>query len=170
MRKTVGLCIVASMALLVGSAAQAHCEIPCGIYNDQLRADLIAEHTRTIEKSMQQIIELSKAGEKNYNQLVRWIGNKEAHATEIQHIVTQYFMTQRVKPPKAGDKAAQAKYAHQLALLHQMLVAAMKAKQTTDLAHVAKLRELLTAFRASYFGPEAKAHLREHHQAKGHSH
>ena len=35
--------------------AVAHCEIPCGIYDDQLRAKLIAEHATTIEKSMKKI-------------------------------------------------------------------------------------------------------------------
>ena len=66
------------------SNADAHCEIPCGIYDDQLRTKLIAEHATTIEKSMKQIMELSKANPINYNQLVRWISNKEAHATKTR--------------------------------------------------------------------------------------
>jgi len=78
------------------STVSAHCEIPCGIYDDQLRTQLIAEHATTIEKSMKQIMELSKADPVNYNQLVRWVSNKEDHATEIQQIVSQYFMTQRI--------------------------------------------------------------------------
>ena len=51
--------------------AAAHCEIPCGIYDDQLRADLIAEHLTTIEKSIKKIVELSKQNPANYNQLIR---------------------------------------------------------------------------------------------------
>ncbi|MDY6953871.1 MAG: superoxide dismutase [Ni], partial [Thermodesulfobacteriota bacterium] len=43
------------MALFVVSYASAHCEIPCGIYDDQMRIDMIAEHITTIEKSMKQI-------------------------------------------------------------------------------------------------------------------
>ena len=89
------------------SNAGAHCEIPCGIYDDQLRAKLIAEHATTIEKSMKQIIELSKAKPLNYNQLIRWVSNKEAHATKIQNIISQYFLTQRIKPD-------QKKYAEKL--------------------------------------------------------
>ena len=49
----------------------AHCEIPCGIYDDQVRANLIYEHTVTIEKSMKKIAVLSKEAPVNYNQLVR---------------------------------------------------------------------------------------------------
>ena len=162
MAKAVKVATVAFMALLISQRLSAHCEIPCGIYNDELRASLITEHIGTIEKSMQQIAELSKAGEKNYNQIVRWVQNKEAHAGEIQHIVTQYFLTQRVKPADPADKAAHEKYVAQLKALHGLLVAAMKAKQTTDLAHVATLRELLGQFRALYFGHHAAGAERHH--------
>ena len=125
--------------------AAAHCEIPCGIYDDQLRVQLVAEHATTIEKSMQQILELSKASPTNYNQLVRWVSNKEKHATKIQHIVSQYFMTQRLKPD-------QEKYSEKLILLHKMLIAAMQCKQTTDLSHVDALRAHLKEFELLYLG------------------
>jgi nickel superoxide dismutase len=123
----------------------AHCEIPCGIYDDQLRMQLIAEHATTIEKSMKQIMALSKAEPTSYNQPVRWVSNKEKHATEIQQIVSQYFMTQRIKPD-------QKKYSEKLIVLHKMLIAAMKCKQTTDLSHVNALRAHLKEFELLYFG------------------
>ena len=127
------------------STVSAHCEIPCGIYDDQLRTQLIAEHATTIEKSMKQIMELGKANPVNYNQLVRWVSNKEDHATEIQQIVSQYFMTQRIKPD-------QKKYSEKLIVLHKMLVAAMICKQTTDLSQVKALRTHLKEFESLYFG------------------
>jgi len=133
-----------SLSIFISNAA-AHCEIPCGIYDDQLRVQLIAEHATTIEKSMNQILELSKANPVNYNQLVRWISNKEDHATKIQHIVTQYFMTQRIKPD-------QEKYSEKLIVLHKMLIVAMKCKQTTDLSQVNTLRAHLKEFELLYFG------------------
>ncbi len=125
-------------------SARSHCEIPCGIYDDRARVQLIAEHVRTIEKSIQQVLALQKAETVNYNQLMRWVMNKENHATEIQTIVSQYFMTQRIKPD--SDQ-----YAQKIAVLHRMLISAMKCKQTTDLKHVAELRELLTTFDRLYF-------------------
>ena len=134
------------LALLgVAVNASAHCEIPCGIYNDEMRIEMITEHIATIEKSMRQIMELEKKGHHHYNQLVRWIINKENHANEIQHIVTQYFMTQRIKLDAK-------KYGEKLGLLHQMLLYSMKCKQTTDLANAGKLREVVNAFRTLYFG------------------
>ena len=127
------------------STVSAHCEIPCGIYDDQLRTQLIAEHSTTIEKSMKQIMELSRAEPTNNNQLVRWVSNKEKHATEIQQIVSQYFMTQRIRPD-------QKKYSEKLIALHKMLIAAMKYKQTTELSHVIALRAHLKEFELLYFG------------------
>jgi nickel superoxide dismutase len=127
------------------SNAGAHCEIPCGIYDDELRTKLIAEHATTIEKSMKQIMELSKANSVDYNQFTRWVSNKEAHATKIQNIISQYFMTQRIKPD-------QKMYVEKLTVLHKMLIAAMKCKQTTDFSHVDALRSHLKNFEVLYFG------------------
>ena len=152
------ICIVLGFALscIWVSAAFSHCEIPCGIYGDEMRINQIAEHLQTIEKSMRSVIDLSSRDVKNYNQLVRWITNKETHATHIQDIVYQYFMTQRIKPVPPGSTVAYDTYITQLRLLHEMLIYAMKAKQTTDLNNVEKLRSLLKSFRDSYLGPEAK--------------
>jgi nickel superoxide dismutase len=127
------------------SYASAHCEIPCGIYDDQMRIDMIAEHITTIEKSMKQIVELGDKKPIDYNQLARWVTNKEYHANELQHIVTQYFMTQRIKLDTD-------KYAEKLTSLHKLLVFSMKCKQTTDLAHIATLRSVLKEFQGLYFG------------------
>lgn len=131
----------------------AHCEVPCGIYDDQLRVRMIHEHTSTIAKAMMQIKELSAEGDKNYNQIVRWITTKDKHAEEIQQIVYQYFMTQRIKPK---DGEMREKYIKELTLLHEMLIYAMKSKQTLDEANPAKIDELLHAFSDSYFAAEAK--------------
>jgi nickel superoxide dismutase len=132
----IGMCMAAN--------AWAHCEIPCGIYDDHMRIHMIEEHVTTIEKSMQQIVELGGQTPVNYNQVVRWVTNKEHHADELQHIVTQYFLTQRIKPD-------QKDYEKKLTVLHKMLLAAMKCKQTTDLAHVADLRSLTKEFEGLYF-------------------
>jgi len=132
----------------------AHCQIPCGIYDDELRVQLIEEHITTIEKSMNQIAALGKEQSANSNQLVRWVANKEEHAQEIQDIVTAYFMAQRVKPKPASDAAAHQKYIEQLTLLHHIQVSAMKAKQTTDQGNVEHLRTYVKQFRKAYFGDE----------------
>lgn len=131
--------------------AIVHCEVPCGIYGDSLRTALISEHIRTIEKATNKINELSKEATPNYNQLVRWVMNKEEHAEEIQGIVSQYFMHQRIKLTDASDKKKHAKYVRQLTHLHEISVYAMKCKQGTDLENVNKLKLALESFEDAYF-------------------
>lgn len=148
--------IVLSMSLLFAPPGFSHCEVPCGIYRDEMRFDIVEEHITTIEKCMKLVVELTKERDKNYNQIVRWVNNKEKHANYIQHIVCQYFMTQRVKPVDEKNTEEHKKYVKQITLLHEMLVYAMKAKQTTDLANVEKIRSVLASFRTAYFGAEGK--------------
>jgi nickel superoxide dismutase len=145
------LLLVAALLLVFFNTAEvrAHCEIPCGIYDDEMRINMIAEHITTIEKAMKQIVQLGGEKQTNHNQLARWVVNKEYHANELQHIVTQYFMTQRIKPDAN-------KYAEKLTLLHKMLIHAMKCKQTTDLNHIATLRSLSKAFQDLYLGHSQK--------------
>ena len=151
--KSILLTVLFSAILFMAQSnrSYAHCEIPCGIYGDSLRIDLMEEHIRTIEKSMNQIIELSKEGDKNYNQLVRWIVNKEEHAKKLQDIVSQYFLHQRIKPVDPENEEAYKKYVKHLTLLHELQVYAMKAKQTTDLKYIEKLRAALKEFEKAYF-------------------
>ncbi len=136
------------------SQVSAHCEIPCGIYGDETRISLLYEHIETVEKSMKQIEELSKDGETNYNQLVRWVVNKEEHAKKIQDIVSQYFLHQRVKIADPSDDEAYKKYVAELTSLHELLVYAMKSKQTTDLVFIDKMKDSLHKFEHAYFGTE----------------
>ncbi len=145
------LVILAGATLFVRpSLVFSHCQIPCGIYDDEARFKAIAEHITTIEKSMKRITELSKESPRNFNQIVRWVNNKEHHADELTHIVTYYFLAQRVKPTAKSETKSYGDYVSKLTALHQLAVYAMKAKQTTDLGTVERLRSSLAAFRMVY--------------------
>jgi nickel superoxide dismutase len=144
----IGLLAITAAAPLVYS----HCQIPCGIYDDPARLTMIAENITTIEKAMKSIEELSAQQKPNMNQIVRWVNNKDEHAEDIAHIVSYYFMAQRIKPTDKSDAAGYEKYIKQLTLLHEMLIYSTKAKQTTDLANIEKLRSLLADFSNAYLG------------------
>lgn len=151
MRRIAFILATLSVALLSSAPAFAHCEMPCGIYHDQMRFDMMAESVATIEKAIGRVTELQKQDDPNYNQIVRWINTKEEHASGIQEIVSQYFLTQRIK-------ADQEKYAEHLQMCHALLTLSMKCKQSLDPGNVTKLKSALEAFRASYLGPEGEAH------------
>jgi nickel superoxide dismutase len=150
--KQVKMIVGIVLVLLAGGVVTrvySHCQIPCGIYDDATRLKMIDEHIGTIDKAMQQILQLSQNEPVNMNQVVRWVNNKDDHADELSEIVTYYFMAQRVKPVSA-ESAEHKDYLRKLTLLHEMLVTSMKCKQTTDLAHVEKLKDLLKEFSVAY--------------------
>ena len=161
LKSTVPLLVLVVSAFWVSSLF-AHCEIPCGIYDDKMRIDMIKEHIIAIEKSMNEIKVLANADQMNHNQMVRWVMNKEEHASQLQHIVTQYFMTQRIKPVDQKDEAAVKAYQQKLTFLHLMLVHSMKCKQTTEQEHIHRLRDLVGQFYQAYFVEKDKEHLEEH--------
>jgi nickel superoxide dismutase len=138
----------------IAPLVHSHCQIPCGIYDDPARLAAVAENITTIEKAMKSIEELSAQQKPNMNQIVRWVNVKDEHAEDIAHIVSYYFMAQRIKPVEKSDAAGYEKYIKQLTLLHEMLVYSMKAKQTTDLANIEKLRSLLMDFHKAYLGEQ----------------
>jgi nickel superoxide dismutase len=152
--------IILSLGLPV--MLSAHCQLPCGIYDDQTRFTLLREQITTIEKSMNQINELSKEPAANINQLVRWVNNKDEQADEFTQIITYYFLAQRIKISDESNKDEFVLYQKKITLLHQLTVYAMKCKQTTDLSNVEKLKSLVTQFEDIYFSPDDKKHLQEH--------
>lgn len=135
--RNVCLSIAAAAAILTGALpglARAHCQLPCGIYDDHARVLLMLEDAATIEKSVVLITELSgKSDPQSQNQLVRWVMNKEEHAQKIISLISDYFLTQRVNP-------AQKDYTARLIKHHAVIIAAMKAKQNADMAHVNALK------------------------------
>lgn len=163
MKQTAAIALVVTLAALAAAPAGAHCQVPCGIYGDAMRVEMLAEHVTTIERSIKGITELAgKTSPADLNQLVRWVENKDAHADLIAEVVTEYFLRQRIKAPEGGDAAAQKRYADQLATLHALLTVSMKAKQTVDPAIPGQLRELLERLKALYFSAEDLKHLAEH--------
>jgi nickel superoxide dismutase len=158
-RALVGVAMtLALMAAAIPARVEAHCQIPCGIYDDEMRFAMLEEHITTIEKSMKLIDELSADPGKNANQLVRWVINKEDHADEMASIVTKYFLQQRLK-------LDDPEWAAKVKPCHEILFYSMKAKQTTDQANVEKLRAAVKALKDVYFTKKDALHIEESHSA-----
>jgi nickel superoxide dismutase len=128
--------VLALSLLALGAAlepALAHCQVPCGIYDDAARIARLQEDKATIEKAMAQVNALAgQTDAQSLNQLARWIDTKEQHADNIIEIVSQYFLTQKVKPADAANEAAHSAYLESLRDHHIVMVMAMKCKQNAD--------------------------------------
>lgn len=134
------------LSCLFCKVAVSHCEVPCGIYGDQQRFEAMLEDTETITKACAQIVELSeKKDALSMNQLSRWVATKEMHATKIQTTISQYFMTQRIKPDADN-------YTKKLTTAHAVMIAAMKSKQGVAPDLGKKLKESIMTFYKTYEG------------------
>ena len=132
--------------LLAPQAGLAHCQIPCGIYDDHARVQAMLEDAATVEKAAKLIGELAgKSDAQSQNQLVRWVLNKETHAQNVIATISDYFLTQRVK-------ASQEDYVERLKRHHGVIVAAMKAKQNADVKYAVALSDSIKAL-AGYYPP-----------------
>lgn len=131
----------------------AHCQIPCGIYSDAMQIIQIKEDLKTIEKSISMIKKLSgEYDPQSLNQLNRWISSKEKHAQNIQDLISQYFLTQRIKQSSKN-------YENELITLHQLLVSVMKCKQSINNENVKRSVALLNDFSELYFDEHGIDHL-----------
>jgi nickel superoxide dismutase len=151
--------LIAPFLLLQGSLL-AHCQVPCGIYNDAARIIQIQEDFSTIQKAMIKIEELSQQKDAtSMNQLTRWIMTKDDHASKIQKVVSDYFLTQRIKVKTEGSEFD--KYVNQTTILQQILVSAMKCKQTVNYSNVNHGVELVDKFVGYYFDNHGLDHLKK---------
>ncbi|HNO77946.1 MAG TPA: superoxide dismutase [Ni] [Phycisphaerae bacterium] len=125
--------------------ADAHCQVPCGIYDDAARVTRMKEDATTIEKAIKNINELSGQHDAQaLNQAVRWVNTKEEHASHIIEVISQYFMAQRVKPVAKGADGYDA-YVESLTKYHAVMVAAMKTKQQANQEAVDALKSAIEA-------------------------
>ena len=121
-----------------------HCQVPCGVYGDTARFTQMLEDQTTIAKAIAQINDLAdKKDAQSANQLSRWVATKEDHASKIQKIIAEYFLTQRIK--SSSDK-----YDALLKGAHAVMVAAMKCKQGVDAKNADSLKSAIESFQSVY--------------------
>jgi nickel superoxide dismutase len=132
------------ISLLFSNWLSAHCQVPCGVYGDSARFTQMLEDQSTIAKAIGQISELAgKEDAQSANQLSRWVATKEDHASKIQKIIAEYFLTQRIK-------ASSDKYDALLKGAHAVMVAAMKCKQGVDVKNADSLKVSIESFQSVY--------------------
>ncbi len=144
MKKILYLFIFALIWAGTGRDIRAHCQVPCGIYDDHARVVSMLEDVATTEKAL---LEMERLAEKrdlqSQNQMVRWIVNKEKHAENIISTISDYFLTQRVKEE-------QKDYEERLIKHHRVVTGAMKVKQSADMKDVESLRKSVEALKVYY--------------------
>jgi len=144
--KTSLLSLIALLSLVAGASLSAHCQVPCGIFDDEVKFAEFEQHVETIDKSarlIRKIAEKESLSAQDRQQLIRWTVQKEAHAQKIISETADYFLAQRIKP--GADH-----YEEKLELLHHIIVYAMKSKQSVENEPVETLGKKIAAFKALY--------------------
>ena len=135
MTKINQICLISLLSIFAISiyqpkATHAHCQVPCGIYDDKARVENIKEDVATIEKALNSIKDFSENKDiQSVQQSIRWVTNKEKHAENIIRTISDYFLTQRVK-------SNQKDYSTRLATHHAVIVNAMRVKQHTEIKYL----------------------------------
>jgi nickel superoxide dismutase len=154
-----------STASLVAAASLGHCEIPCGIFDDHAEIQRMLLDAETIRKASAQIVILAeRIDAASLNTLSRWVGVKEEHSKNIQHVNAWYFMTQRIKSVPA-DADGYDEYVMKLTAHHAVSVAAMKAAQSLEASVQAKLSDAIQAVSRWY--PKTTEHAANDSSGEG---
>jgi nickel superoxide dismutase len=123
--------------------AQAHCDIPCGIY-DPSTAQIAA---LTVVRMMDLMADLAGGEEKSnvdfHNSMDRYVASKEEHAEKAKHEIRVIW----------GDYFKKDKHPNVDDLVHRIMQLGSKVRQTADreagLAFVAAINEFAEAFWAT---------------------
>lgn len=144
--------IAVAFGLFSTQESQAHCQVPCGIFADQLEFEKLLEAQTTIAKANVQMAELIKDDSPlAVNQATRWIMTKEDHCKKVMESVAQYFMAQRIKPDAEN-------YNKSLVAAHNVMRAAMKAKQDPSAEVAEALKTAIFDLYRAYEGKEPDFH------------
>ena len=136
--------ITVIMVAVTQGVVLGHCQVPCGIYDDYARVQAMLEDVTTIEKATKSIQSLAgKTDAQSQNQMVRWVTTKEMHADKLIDTISNYFLTQRVKP-------SQTDYVERLKIHQAVILLSMKVKQNVDLDIVAELKRAVEALAPYY--------------------
>jgi nickel superoxide dismutase len=152
--KYITILAVTLLSFLAIQSANAHCQVPCGIFGDELKFSEFEQHVETIAKASRLINELSAKETltaKDHQQLIRWTITKEEHASKLIAETGTYFLAQRVKV--GADH-----YSEKIELLHHIIVFSMKTKQSTDGEAIATLSEKIAAFKELYLDHDHTQH------------
>lgn len=108
------------------ASLNAHCQMPCGIYHDEMVFDQIDQFVETTAKGLTMLTDNEFKNVQDHNEFVRWVIQKEKSSDEIAQIFCTYFLQQKIKP---GEEDTSKR----VLSVHKLLFLLVKLKQTVDL-------------------------------------
>ncbi len=128
MKKHTFIAGIAALICHTGSLA-AHCQMPCGIYHDEMVFNQVDQYIETMYKGMTELKNSKFSNALERNNFTRWVLLKETASNEMADLITQYFLQQKIKPGEPDT-------AKRLASAHKMLFELTAIKQNVDVKMV----------------------------------
>lgn len=130
------LLLIATAAFFITNTGglNAHCQMPCGIYHDDMVYDQIDQYVETMHKAISELGMIKFDNLHDQNQFVRWIMQKEKMSNETADLILTYFLQQKIKPGESDT-------AEKLESAHKLLFLIVAIKQDADLKMVYEFME-----------------------------
>lgn len=125
------------------SFLDAHCQMPCGIYHDDMVFDQIDQFVETVYKGISVMNESKFNSVKDKNEFIRWVMQKEKSCCEAADIISTYFLQQKIKPDEPDTMK-------RLQSAHKLLFLIVAIKQNTDLEFVKQFNEEWEKFKLMF--------------------
>lgn len=163
------LLLACLFAFSTQNVLQAHCQMPCGIFDDTLVFKYIDQYIETMQKAVVELNDIGNSTAKDRAQFTRWVMLKEKESDLTANLITTYFLQQAITPGKEGSD-------EKTLAAHRLLFLLVKIKQNTDATYVNKFINEWSAFKPMFKkrieeqrvkAEEKKSSSREHKTLKG---
>lgn len=125
MKKTILVQGIIALLCHTGSL-MAHCQMPCGIYHDELVFNQIDQYIETMYKGITELNNSKFSTPFERNNFMRWVKLKDSASDEIASLITEYFLQQKIKPAEADTPK-------RLISAHKMLFELTAIKQNVNI-------------------------------------
>lgn len=122
-----------------------HCQMPCGIYDDQMVYDQINQYYLTMFKGVKALKNNKFQTDEEKNHFVRWVMTKDRLSDEVAMVITTYFLQQKILPIEDNTELLKS--------LHRLLFLLVAIKQNVDINIVKDFGKEWEKFKTS-FSPE----------------
>lgn len=132
-----------ALCLLTTPLLHSHCQMPCGIYHDDMVFDQVDQYVETMVKAITVLNESKFATPQQRNEFVRWVETKERMSNEAAQLILTYFLQQKIKPGEDDT-------VKRITCAHTMLCTLTTIKQTVDMNYVKSFAEEWEKFKLMF--------------------
>jgi nickel superoxide dismutase len=118
--------LFSGMLFVAPVALNAHCQMPCGIYHDNMVYDQIDQFVETVYKGITVLNDSKFSNSRERNECIRWVAEKESSCNNVAELILTYFLQQKIKPGEADT-------VKRLTTAHNLLFLLVAIKQNTDI-------------------------------------